>query len=109
LQLIKDPIAPASRHEKPTSFAAVPHAPNLPTKAREKIATVNFQVMPDQIVRLEHDDRKTIRSTPLLSNPRFVDRPDNVKYFRSLGYRMKQEPTEETPYQRQEYNRYNIF
>jgi hypothetical protein len=46
LQLIKDPMVLASRQLKPENLAAMVHPPNLPAKARIKIAIVNPQIVP---------------------------------------------------------------
>ena len=46
LQLMNEPIAPASRHEKPIIFPATTQPPNLPQNDSAMIAKVNPQVMP---------------------------------------------------------------
>jgi hypothetical protein len=48
LQLIKDPIAPASRHVKPAYLAANEHPPNLPMKASTQIEIVNAHIVPNK-------------------------------------------------------------
>lgn len=48
LQLIKDPIVPASRHLKPAYLAASVHPPNFPMKARKQMATVNPHIVPNK-------------------------------------------------------------
>ena len=48
LQLIRDPIAPASRHVKPAYLAANAHPPNFPVKASTQIATVNAHIVPNK-------------------------------------------------------------
>lgn len=46
LQLIKEPMVPASRQLKPVYLAAKVQPPNFPVKARTQIATVNPQIVP---------------------------------------------------------------
>ena len=48
LQLIRDPIVPASRHVKPAYLAANVHPPNLPVKASTQIETVNAHIVPNK-------------------------------------------------------------
>ncbi len=48
LQLIKDPIAPASRHLKPVYLAASAHPPNFPTKASTQMETVKPHIVPNK-------------------------------------------------------------
>ena len=43
---MNEPIAPASRHEKPIIFPATTQPPNLPQNDSAMIAKVNPQVMP---------------------------------------------------------------
>lgn len=62
LQLIKDPMAPASRHLNPNANAAPAHARNLDEKATRQIRIVYPQAI------------------PVLRRPRFVLRPERVKY-----------------------------
>ena len=45
LQLIKDPIAPASRHSKPAYLAANVHPPNFPKKASKHMKIVNAHIV----------------------------------------------------------------
>jgi hypothetical protein len=47
LQLIKEPMVPASRQLKPVYLAANVQPPNFPVKARTQRATVNPQIFPD--------------------------------------------------------------
>jgi hypothetical protein len=46
LQLIRVPMVLASRQLKPENLAAIVHPPNLPMKARVKIAIVYPQIIP---------------------------------------------------------------
>ena len=68
LQLIKVPIVAASLHLNPHSRAAIEHPPNLPKKARQQMAAVYPQVIPSS------------------KRPRFVDKPERVKYY---GYAIR--------------------
>jgi hypothetical protein len=47
LQLINEPMVPASRQLKPAYLAAKLQPPNFPIKARTQIATVNPQIVPN--------------------------------------------------------------
>ena len=47
LQLIKEPMVPASRQLKPVYLAAKVQPPNFPVNARTQIAIVNPQIFPD--------------------------------------------------------------
>lgn len=62
LQLINEPTAPASRSEKPQSFAAMAHPKNLPENATTMMHTVQAQMM------------------PVFRSPRLVLSPDVPKY-----------------------------
>ena len=46
LQLMNEPIAPDSRHEKPIILPATTQPPNFPQNDKAMIAKVNPQVMP---------------------------------------------------------------
>ena len=48
LQLINDPIAPASRQLKPAYLAANAHPPNFPTKASAQIKIVNAHIVANE-------------------------------------------------------------
>ena len=83
LQLIKDPIVLASRQWKPEYLAAIVHAPNLLMKARTQIATVNPQIVPNRRTSVSQSKIALRRvDLPVFSNPRSVDRPESVKYWR---------------------------
>ena len=47
LQLIKEPMVPASRQLKPAYLAANEQPPNFPVKARTQMAIVNPQIVPN--------------------------------------------------------------
>jgi hypothetical protein len=84
LQLINDPIVPASRQLKPAKYlAAIVHPPNFPTKAKVQMAIVYAHVMPRiRTVSWINITVKYIGTnySPSLSRPKSVERPDRVKY-----------------------------
>ena len=69
LQLINEPMVPASRQEKPANLAARVHPVNFPKYASAQIATVNPQVMPMVktlsmwAVRMVNEGRTVIEQT----------------------------------------------
>jgi len=52
LQLINDPIVPASRQLKPADLAASVHPPIFPVKASTHITTVNAHIVPDERISI---------------------------------------------------------
>jgi hypothetical protein len=60
LQLIRDPIAPASRHWKPAYLAANVHPPNFPAKASTQTETVNAHIVPNKGIYQPTESSATI-------------------------------------------------
>lgn len=103
---MKEPIAPDSRHEKPIILLATTQPPNLPQNDRAMMANVKPQVTP--IVREKRGCLLNIRIySPSSKRPRFVLRPESVKYCALLSGRIhgRLQGTD----QRQEYDLHHVL